>query len=389
MPANETRKRASAAERRDTTAPAVPTRPAQTTGALTSNQLRRTGGVRFPLVDSLRAIAALSVFAFHVAIVAAPPHAIAIFTNRLNLAVELFFIISGFLLYRPFVAARLIRGRRALGSGRYAWHRFLRIVPAYWVALTVIGLWLERRTVFGPDAIAYYGFGQVYSFRTINGGIGQAWTLSIEVAFYVFLPFWAWGIGRIRALTARRRVRVEFIALGLLAIFSLVYKAVMDGAATWMDPRVWFALDNALPRYLDQFAIGMALAVASVWFETHRPPRAVKVIEDHPWIPWSVAAVAMAILATQFATRTTEFGSLRVHYLDTLIAVGLFLPAVFGAPSRGFVRRLLGSPVLIRIGGVSYGLYLWHLAVITQGLTRGIPLDIGISTGVGGFLGWG
>src|SRR2546421_7876739 len=137
MPGNETRNRVSLTEGRDTGASAVPTRPAPTTPALTSNQLRRTGGVRFPLVDSLRAIAALSVFVFHVAIVAAPPHAIAIVTNRLNLGVELFFIISGFLLYRPFVAARLIRGRRALGSGRYAWQRFLRIVPAYSVALTV------------------------------------------------------------------------------------------------------------------------------------------------------------------------------------------------------------------------------------------------------------
>jgi peptidoglycan/LPS O-acetylase OafA/YrhL len=368
-------------------------RPAPTSGA-PDDQLRRTGGVRFPLVDSLRAIAALFVVVFHVAGLAHPPHAVALFTNRLSLGVTLFFVISGFLLYRPLVAARFTRGRRPLGTGRYAWHRFLRIVPAYFVALTLIGLWFDNHAVFGPDAIVYYGFGQVYSSRTILGGIGQAWTLSIEVAFYVFLPFWAWAVARIPARTANRRVRVELIALLLLAGFSLAYKPVVDGA-TGIDSRLSFALINALPRYLDQFAVGMALAVVSVWSQTHRTPRAVKVIEDHPWIPWGVAAIALSVLATQVGSQTTEFvhatelGSLEVHYLNTLVALGLFLPAVFGTPGRGFVRRLLGTPALIWIGTVSYGLYLWHLAVLQQVANWGIPGDIGVSTGLGGMFVWG
>lgn len=368
-------------------------RPALTRGA-PNDQLGRTGGVRFPLVDSLRAIAALFVVVFHVAGLARPPHAVALFTTRLSLGVTLFFVISGFLLYRPLVAARFIRGRRALGTGRYAWHRFLRIVPAYVVALTLIGLWFDNHAVFGPDAIVYYGFGQVYAFRTILGGIGQAWTLSIEVAFYVFLPFWAWAVARIPARTANRRLRVELIALLLLAGFSLAYKPVVDGA-TGIDPHLSFALINALPRYLDQFAVGMALAVASVWLQTHRAPRAVKVIDNHPWIPWGVAAIALSVLATQVGSQTTEFvhatelGSLEVHYLNTLVAVGLFLPAVFGARGLGFVRRFLGTPALIWIGTVSYGLYLWHLAVLQQVANWGIPRDIGVSTGLGGMLVWG
>src|SRR5947199_7228964 len=93
---------------------------------LRSSQIRRTGGVRFPQVDSLRAIAALSVFLFHVGGKAFPGPTIGAYTGRLNLGVTIFFVISGFLLYRPFVAARLYRGRSALSSGRYAWHRFLR-----------------------------------------------------------------------------------------------------------------------------------------------------------------------------------------------------------------------------------------------------------------------
>ena len=355
---------------------------APTTRGQSSSRLRRTGGVRFPLVDSLRAIAALSVFVFHIGGAAFPPHAVAIFTSRLNVGVTLFFVISGFLLYRPFVAARFIRGRHALGPGRYAWHRFLRIVPAYWVALTVVALWLGLPHVFGPDAIVYYGFGQVYGFRTLLGGIGQAWTLSIEVAFYVFLPFWAWAIARIPARTAERRLRVELIALALLFVFSLVYKPVIHGV-TGLSPNLWFALDNALPVYLDQFAIGMVLAVASVWFETHDAPDAVKVIDERPWLSWGLAAIALTVLATQFGKTQNELGSLAVHYLDALIALGLFLPAVFGTAGRGWVRRFLGHPVLIWIGVVSYGFYLYHQAVVLQVARWG-----GLGTGLGALFLW-
>ena len=138
---------------------------------------------------------------FHVGGVAFPPHAIAIFTSRLNSGVTLFFVISGFLLYRPFVAARFIRGRRALGTGRYAWHRFLRIVPAYWVALTVIALWLGLPHVFGPDAIVYYGFGQVYRFRTSSGGSARL-GLCRSRSPSTCSSFWAWAIARIPARTA-------------------------------------------------------------------------------------------------------------------------------------------------------------------------------------------
>ena len=59
------------------------------------------------------------------------------------MGVTIFFVTSGFLLYLPFVPARL--GAEPDLTGPYAWRRFLRLVPAYWVALTVIALVLSRR----------------------------------------------------------------------------------------------------------------------------------------------------------------------------------------------------------------------------------------------------
>ena len=349
--------------------------------------------MRFPHVDSLRAIAALSVFLFHAAGDGSPGRVLGAYTSRLNVGVTIFFVISGFLLYRPFVAGRLERGRPAPRPGRYAWHRFLRIVPAYVVALTVCAMWFDRRAVFGSDAIVYYGFGQVYSLHTQFGGISQAWTLSIEVAFYVFLPIWAWAVSQVPARTARARLRVEVVALVALFVFSAVYKPVIEGA-TGIDPRFHFALVYALPAYLDQFAVGMALAVGSVWFKERRSPRAIAVVEARPWVPWALAAVAMWALSTQIGLRPLNFApesfgqKLEVHYLGALIAVGLMLPAVFGPPDRGMVRRILGNRTLRWVGVVSYGLYLWHLAVLTQLGRWGVPADVSGATGLSPVIVW-
>jgi peptidoglycan/LPS O-acetylase OafA/YrhL len=362
--------------------------------AIRSSQVRRTGGVRFPQVDSLRAIAALSVFLFHVGGLALPGPTIGAYTSRLNVGVTIFFVISGFLLYRPFAAARLEHDHSTMSSGRYAWHRFLRIVPAYWVALTVIAIWLGLPGVFGRDAVVYYGFGQVYSLRTNLGGLGQAWTLSIEVAFYVFLPFWAWGMSRIRASSARQRLYAEVGALVGLAVFSLIYKLVFAAGVGGISPQLQFALSQALPRYLDVFAIGMLLAVASVWFEEHPLPRPLAFIDAHPWISWLLAAVAMWVLATRLGLPSTNLGRISnyklisMSYGDAVVALALVLPAVIGNQDRGWPRRILRHRALIWIGVVSYGLYLWHLAVLTQLDRWRIPQDIVRWTGLPAMLVW-
>src|SRR6476661_10432506 len=96
---------------------------------------------RFPLLDSLRAIAALAVLATHAAVFAGLETSGGTTTGqyaaRLDAGVAVFFVISGCLLYRPFARARLT-GAQTPATGPYAWRRFLRIFPAYWVALILI-----------------------------------------------------------------------------------------------------------------------------------------------------------------------------------------------------------------------------------------------------------
>ena len=102
--------------------------------------MARTRQADFPLFDSLRAIAALSVFAIHALyqpeVQTGRVHWWYPLGVHLDIGVPIFFGISGFLLYRPFLAARAAGG--SFDVRRYAWRRILRIVPAFWVALVVV-----------------------------------------------------------------------------------------------------------------------------------------------------------------------------------------------------------------------------------------------------------
>src|SRR5215210_255846 len=175
---------------------------------------------RFPLFDSLRAIAALCIFGTHAYAVlyggASGPFSSA--AQHLDVGVYIFFAISGFLLYRPFARARL-RDEPAPRARAYGWRRLLRIGPAYWVALTVVALWLPLGEVNDLDKAPWlYLFGQSYQWDTAIGGLSQAWSLCVEAGFYVFLPLWALGMRSLRFRDARSRLRAELAGLALLAV---------------------------------------------------------------------------------------------------------------------------------------------------------------------------
>jgi peptidoglycan/LPS O-acetylase OafA/YrhL len=344
----------------------------------------------FPLFDSLRAIAALSIVCFHLTGFSRVSPTVQAYTGQLSMGVTIFFVISGFLLYRPFVRARL-RAEPGPLTGAYAWRRFLRLVPAYWVALTVIALVLSRNEVFGTRSAYFYGFLQTFREDTAVQGIGQAWTLAVEMSFYVFLPIWAWVMARMAAKTARERLNLEIGGIAILVVIGFLYQDLVMFTGNGVRSGV---ASLALPHFIDQFAIGMGLAVASVWVEGKRPPPSVRIIARYPAIPWIVAGAAYWVASTQiglsgiFFEKPTQDQSLELHYLSSVVALGLVLPAVFGNPRVGAVRQLLGTKVLLWVGLVSYAVYLWHGAVLRQLYQWGVPQDVIRATGLSHFIVW-
>ncbi|MFZ1993579.1 MAG: acyltransferase [Solirubrobacteraceae bacterium] len=347
---------------------------------------------RFPLVDSLRAIAALSVLLTHTAVAAGvsgnPHSALSPYAQRLDVGVAIFFLISGLLLYRPFVAARF-RGRRTPVAGPYAWRRFLRIAPAYWLALTVTALWVGTSAyelgVFSASGFpTYYLLLQTYRGQTLSGGLVQAWTLTIEITFYAFLPLYAWAMTRVAGRPARAGradrggpdprsvLRSEVIGLVVLVIVSEAWKAVVLGGQSPHQVVITPALD-ALPSFLDQFALGMGLAVASAWIEqSGSTPRWVRRFDRAPVLSWVFAAVAFYVVSKRIGISPRFFAPMgRWQYLGrewlyAAVAFGLLLPAVIGEQTRGLPRRVLSLRVLAWLGLISYGLYLWQTTALAQ-----------------------
>jgi peptidoglycan/LPS O-acetylase OafA/YrhL len=318
---------------------------------------------RFPLMDSMRAIAALLVLGVHsltLAGAADSTSALAPYTVRLEMGVVIFFLISGFLLYRPFVRAHAEGGRSPEVAG-YAWRRFLRIAPAYWVALTVTALWLGARDVWS-EAPLFYGFGQIYE-RGLEGGISPAWSLCIEVTFYFMLPVYALVIRRVARASW---LRAEVTGLLTLVAVSVAWKAVLlaDGPASAPLALGW------LPAFLDHFALGMALAVASVRVaQAGEQGRALALLGRRPGLAWAGALIAFLAVARGIgmdgrAGPSTTFQAFAEHELYALVALLLLLPAVFGG--GGLVRRVLGHRSLVFLGLVSYGLYLWQETWLAQ-----------------------
>jgi peptidoglycan/LPS O-acetylase OafA/YrhL len=318
---------------------------------------------RFALFDSLRAIAALSVLAFHAGVLS-NSHLDPLyggFTSHLNVGVALFFLLSGFLLYRPY-AQTTLEGCEQPSLRRYSRHRFLRIVPAYWTALTLLGLWPGLDGVFTRDWWVYYGFLQSYQFTWLWGGIAPAWSLSTEVAFYAFLPgFGAAAAWMCRGGHAGERARLQAILVAVLAVSGLAFHYAVQ-AAPHVD------LMATLPASLSWFAAGMALALASARFSGRESDsRVLRLIAKCPGTCWALALAVYAGIAitpifprATVAAKYTAFAHTLEHLLYAVVALLVMLPAVFGQGAGGFPRRLLANRVLTWLGVVSYGIFLWH-----------------------------
>lgn len=334
-----------------------------------------------PGFDGLRAIAALLVVLVHVGVASGFTFRSSTgdFLARGEIGVSVFFLISGFLLYRPFVAAALA-GRPGPGIRSYLMRRALRIIPLYWVALTAYYLINGWSSVGGVTGlVGHVFFLQVYWRGWVLNGIGQAWSLCIEVTFYLALPLWAAGM---RALDRRHRrsgrphdpaaiLRRELLALAAVYVASVLFRwwVVASPNVVTETAHGW------LPAWGDHFALGMGLAaVASYVAQTGVVPKAVRWL-SRPGADlacWAGAALVFWI-ASRHAGISKEplvFGGVRTalarQLLYGLFAFLMLLPAVFGPARTGPIRRLLASRVLSLVGLVSYGVYLWHQMVVEE-----------------------
>jgi peptidoglycan/LPS O-acetylase OafA/YrhL len=317
----------------------------------------------FPACDGLRALAALSVLVFHAAFLTgfSKRSGAGPYLFQLDVGVDIFFVLSGFLLYRPFVRAH-VDGTEPPRVGRYLKRRFLRIFPAYWLVLLAVLYMFHQASAPGPrDRLTYFGLIQIYDHWRVLGGLVPAWSLCTEISFYAFLPLYAWVL---RTLTsARSRLRAEFVGVGVLYVASCVFRIVTSS-------QKYDLANDWLPSYLDVFALGMLLAVVTVAVERGMVGRWWDLVPRHAAVWWAAAAALFVAASNMNMPQSLVTLSVQKYFAHHLLAgtMGALIvcPAVLHDTAGGRIRAFLASPVMRSIGLISYGIFLWHLPLMTQ-----------------------
>ncbi|MGW5453519.1 acyltransferase family protein [Nocardia sp. NPDC003979] len=313
-----------------------------------------------PALEGMRGMAALGVLVTHVAFQTAASGipVLGPILERFDMAVAVFFALSGFLLWRPHAAAAHGVGA-APSTGRYLLHRFARIMPAYWAVVVFVLVLLPgaAQTANLRVWVSNLFLLQVFVPLTLTDGLTQMWSLSVEVAFYLVLPVLALAFVRLRGPSARWRVPV----LCVLAAVSLTWNL-------WPVPTPdAIHADNWLPAYIPWFAAGMLLA--ELIYRLRTDARWPKLLANQP-LMWGFALVAFLISATEFGgpaglERAEPWQYAVKMLLGAIIGFGLLAPLVL-RPADAPPHRWLESRTAAVLGRWSYGVFLWHLVVLSM-----------------------
>ena len=285
-------------------------------------------------LEGLRAIAALGVLTTHVAFQTGvdPAGTVGSILARFDFFVAVFFALSAFLLWRR-------RGHQP--AGRYYLKRAARILPAYWVTVVSVLLFIPT----GPW-LANLTLTQIYVVGGLMTGLTHLWSLCVEVAFYLVLPLVAVALDRVG-----RRARVGWIVGASALSLGWAYLPVVETSLDQGLPnlQIW------PPAYVCWFAVGMLAAE----FEGVRFPRV-------PTVVWWALSLTTAWIAGQ-----EWFGPLGLTHptpgefvlrvlAGTAFATFIVVPYALGSPSR-----LLNTGWMRALGKWSYSIFLWHLPVLT------------------------
>jgi len=268
-------------------------------------------------------------------------------------AVDIFFVLSGFLVARPFLRAALGQGSMP-SYGGYLWRRVRRVIPAFWgnfLVLTAL-VWIATGvTPVGPiDALGHLGL--LFWYTLPAGGVPFNpvwWTLPIEWWAYFLLPPLALALKRVP------------VWLWLVAVLGFVLWTRIGFVTHFFagDQSFWWQAQDYrhLRARVDQFAIGL---LAAWYFERGVSERAARRIG---WIGLGLFALVFVHVGW-FVPRWLHEAIrpwMYVHYTALAVSIAMVVLGI-AAGWRGFARCFEGR-IFMFAGTVSYSLYLWHYPV--------------------------
>lgn len=333
-------------------------------------------GEYFPAIDILRGFAAYSVIMLHVIAhtnwTAYPQTGPLSWFRSGSLGVDLFFVISGFVVYYNALDIFEQTGYRAFLIS-FSLRRFFRLYPLYAITL-VASIYMSQRYIldaqnFWVHVLTHLTF--IHSFNTdwFSSINGVNWSIAIEVHFYILI---ALLIAKIRNINGFILL-LTALCIGWIWRWASWQIVPDDGDELYLYRL--FVLSTQLPGRIDQFAIGMVIAqlVRSAPFAFLRETR---------WmLPLSAALATLTIYLFVFPQLNFwPSGQIAFIFSRTLTALA-FGVAVFTACQIKSSRFLRLSRPLRYCGTISYGLYLWHLPFIVMLKSSELsPLEIAALT---------
>jgi len=336
---------------------------------------------RVSSLTGIRAVAALLVMLTHAAYTTGKYNHgyVGLVYSRMEIGVPIFFVLSGFLLFGPWVKAAASGGEPP-SVRRYARHRVRRIMPAYIVTVLVAYALYHFRTAGPNPGHTWMGLfrnltlSQIYTDNYLysypHQGLTQMWSLAVEVAFYVVLPLLAYVL---LVVLCRRRWRPVLLLTGLsgLALITPAWLILVhttdflpDGARLW------------LPTYLLWFIGGMMLAVLQ--------PMGVRA---YAMVCVPLALACYFIVSTPIAgAPTTSPAELREALLKAAFYGGIaaLMVAPLALGDRGVYAKFLASRPMVFLGEISYEIFLIHLVAMELAMVE--ILHFPIYTGSIGLL---
>lgn len=349
------------------------------------------------VLDGVRAIAALAVLAFHLNILnGRPPWDMAAWPLMSAIAtfggsgVTLFFILSGFLLFLPYVRGLLFETKWPATRDFYL-RRALRILPGYYVALFLMIILFHPeyfRVDHLPQLLLFATFfmdSTAQTFRQLNGPF---WTLAIEWQFYMLLPLLAVGfrllVTRLATSPPRRLMVVLACCLGVIVwglgirYVGLYYQE--HATATLVVPRqvlnvVLFFLYGEGGKYLESFAVGMFICACYVFAQHGAWGGALSAwLRRHNQWFW-YAGLLILLFTAGWHFNVLHYHGWPFAYLDPLTPIfnwlnEMVIAAGYGACiiailfNSGRLRMFFEWRFLRWIGLISFGIYMWHLPLL-------------------------
>ena len=314
---------------------------------------------RIDALTGLRPFASLYVFFFHFGrpLLATAPAWLRALGGSGFVGVSFFYVLSGFVL-------ALSYGPRILDGDTFDHRRFLarrvsRLLPAYVVALALLvplALRHDSSVVASPlGGVLQLAFLQAWWPPVALTWNLPAWSISIEVAFYLILPSLVRAIARL-SMTQRRWLLAA--TWGTALAIAGVYSAIAPDGPVGPDSNAFYLgfLKFWPPARLPELVFGVTLGLS--FDRARRAP---------PWL----GAVAVLVAATLLSL-SDRLPFALVHNALLMPCFGAIVWAA--ASDRGVVGRILGSRPLYRLGRASYDIYILQMPLMYLVLAAKLPL---------------